>query len=287
MPPFFHVLALGAAFLIPAWALAASPTYIVARGDTPVKIAERLGLDTTALLAANPGLDPRRLLIGQVIVLPDQARKTAPSDAPASSVPSPPPEAPGRTVPAAPEAGAGTNGSNGSPAPAGPTASTDSSNSTGSSIPHDPTGPTAATMPTGPAAAGAPTASEYPAIRDGRDEATAAPDQPEKTTPALTASPAGPAAVPPPGPSPATAGIVPDDSAHGGARDYVIAQGDTPAELARRFGVSVEALLAANGHPDPTRLAVGTVLTIPPPGPGSAAPLAPGAGPAPLVMDFQ
>jgi D-alanyl-D-alanine carboxypeptidase/D-alanyl-D-alanine-endopeptidase (penicillin-binding protein 4) len=45
-------------------------TYRIRRGDTLEGIAKRLGLDVRALLDANPGIDPRRLMPGQVIRLP-------------------------------------------------------------------------------------------------------------------------------------------------------------------------------------------------------------------------
>ncbi len=44
---------------------------------------------------------------------------------------------------------------------------------------------------------------------------------------------------------------------------YVVQAGDSPATIAERFGVAVEAIMEANGITDPTRLEVGQVLTIP------------------------
>jgi murein DD-endopeptidase MepM/ murein hydrolase activator NlpD len=51
-------------------------TYKVEKGDTPHGIAEKLGVDEKALIAAN-NLKPNNLQIGQVLVVPDQS--TAPS----------------------------------------------------------------------------------------------------------------------------------------------------------------------------------------------------------------
>ena len=48
----------------------AKSTYIVRAGDNPATIARAHGLKLPALLAANPGLDPRRLKVGQTINLP-------------------------------------------------------------------------------------------------------------------------------------------------------------------------------------------------------------------------
>lgn len=45
-------------------------TYTVQAGDIPVTIAEKFGIAVEALLAANPGLDPTGLVIGQVIIIP-------------------------------------------------------------------------------------------------------------------------------------------------------------------------------------------------------------------------
>lgn len=45
-------------------------TYVVKAGDSPYSIARRNGIKLDALLAANPGIDPRRLPIGQTLNLP-------------------------------------------------------------------------------------------------------------------------------------------------------------------------------------------------------------------------
>ncbi|GAB4249518.1 MAG: hypothetical protein Kow00122_07000 [Thermoleophilia bacterium] len=62
-----------------------------------------------------------------------------------------------------------------------------------------------------------------------------------------------------PGPESARSG-----GAGAGVRSYVVEKGDTPASIARRFGVSTERLLEFNGITDPTSLRVGTELRIPP-----------------------
>lgn len=46
------------------------PTYTIEAGDTIVAIAEKCGLSSDDILAANPGVDPGALSIGQVINLP-------------------------------------------------------------------------------------------------------------------------------------------------------------------------------------------------------------------------
>jgi LysM repeat protein len=45
-------------------------THTVAAGETPAAIARKCGVSLTALLAANPGLQPTHLHVGQVINLP-------------------------------------------------------------------------------------------------------------------------------------------------------------------------------------------------------------------------
>lgn len=61
-----------------------------------------------------------------------------------------------------------------------------------------------------------------------------------------------------------TAHVTPEnEEAPAGGDTYVVQRGDTPFEIARRFGVALEDLIAANQIADPRRLAVGQVLTIP------------------------
>ncbi len=45
-------------------------TYTVQAGDYPEAIAQRFGITTEELLAANPGIDPSSLSIGQVLKIP-------------------------------------------------------------------------------------------------------------------------------------------------------------------------------------------------------------------------
>ena len=48
----------------------ASRTHKVAPGETAVRIARQYGISLDALLAANPGLEPRRMRVGQVLNIP-------------------------------------------------------------------------------------------------------------------------------------------------------------------------------------------------------------------------
>ena len=58
--------------------LAESPTarrtHTVKSGETPSSIAKQYGLPVSSLLAANPGLDPKRMRVGQSIKLPPASR---------------------------------------------------------------------------------------------------------------------------------------------------------------------------------------------------------------------
>lgn len=45
--------------------------HVVAPGDTPAGIAGRYGIGLDALDRANPGLDPRNLPVGKVLVIPE------------------------------------------------------------------------------------------------------------------------------------------------------------------------------------------------------------------------
>ena len=54
----------------PATPAAAPRTHIVKAGETPGVIARKYGVKVEALMAANPGLDPRRLRVGQTLAVP-------------------------------------------------------------------------------------------------------------------------------------------------------------------------------------------------------------------------
>ncbi|HEX5039242.1 MAG TPA: LysM domain-containing protein [Candidatus Limnocylindria bacterium] len=78
-------------------------------------------------------------------------------------------------------------------------------------------------------------------------EATPTPT-PVPATPAPTAAP-----TPPPTPAPTPVPV----------RTYTVAEGDTLALIAERFGTTVSALQAANGIEDPDEIVIGQVLVIP------------------------
>jgi tetratricopeptide (TPR) repeat protein len=53
-----------------AMTAAASRTHTVVAGETAVRIARRYGVSLDALLAVNPGLEPRRMRVGQILNIP-------------------------------------------------------------------------------------------------------------------------------------------------------------------------------------------------------------------------
>ncbi|HIT69067.1 MAG TPA: LysM peptidoglycan-binding domain-containing protein [Candidatus Aphodomonas merdavium] len=53
--------------------------YTIRRGDSFYLIAQRFDIPLADLLAANPGVDPARLLVGQVICVPVRAEEACPS----------------------------------------------------------------------------------------------------------------------------------------------------------------------------------------------------------------
>lgn len=86
--------------------------------------------------------------------------------------------------------------------------------------------------------------------------------------PATTVTPAGQEALPPPAtveivvPAP-TVTAMPEPTAT--LHSYQVQAGDNLTAIARRFGVTVEALMAANAISNPNRIMPGDVLIIPAP----------------------
>lgn len=54
----------------PAGGTQADGSYVVKPGDYPVKIAKALGITSEALMAANPGVNPKSLKVGQKLNVP-------------------------------------------------------------------------------------------------------------------------------------------------------------------------------------------------------------------------
>ncbi|MGH9070697.1 MAG: lytic transglycosylase domain-containing protein [Acidimicrobiales bacterium] len=71
-----------------------------------------------------------------------------------------------------------------------------------------------------------------------------------------------------------------------GTRTYVVIAGDNLSLISARFGVSVAALAAANGIPDPNLVDAGATLVIPFPGGGATAPTSAPTGSYPPELAY-
>ena len=259
------------------------PAYTVADGDTVWSVAKRLGLSPDALVAANPGLDPRRLSIGQrlaapagidALVVAQAMQRPAGPSTPAASVPRAHTVAEGDnfwsvarqhgvTVAALTQANPGVDPTRLriGQGLALPVTSQAAARPAVSGKPH--------AEAAAPAAAGyvvadgdnfwtiarrlGVDASDLTRLNAGLDPLHLKPGQvlavPENARAEALRAPAAPAA--------GEARAVSD------AGLYPVAPGDTLWALSRRFGVSLEAMLALNGEVDPVRLKVGQLVTVP------------------------
>ncbi len=93
-------------------------------------------------------------------------------------------------------------------------------------------------------------------------------DADDNATPQVTATPAPAMTIVTPTPFvPGAASPVPSETAASAGQNpptYVVAEGDTLYAIALRFGVELEAIIAANGLSDPNDIHVGQELKIPP-----------------------
>jgi LysM repeat protein len=87
---------------------------------------------------------------------------------------------------------------------------------------------------------------------------TPTPEPEVESTPTEEPPPPEPTSTPPPAPSPTPSSL---------GQTYVVQSGDIPETIAAQFGITTEALLAANPGANPNNLQVGQVLIIPPSAP--------------------
>lgn len=82
-------------------ASAGGEVYTIKSGDTLTKIAHSHGTTVKAIEAANSGLDPNHIKVGQKLTIPSKAEAAAPAPEPAPVTPAPAaPEMPPSTTPA-------------------------------------------------------------------------------------------------------------------------------------------------------------------------------------------
>ncbi|WP_300154946.1 DUF459 domain-containing protein [Solidesulfovibrio sp.] len=268
---------------------ASGGAYVVADGDTLWSVAKRLGVSPDALAAVNPGIDARRMSIGQTLALPAgttfvaEAKAEPAKTAPAAQ-PAPAPRAAGVHVVAE-----GDNFWNVARrydvTVAALTAANPSADPTRLRIgqelalPGEKAGQASAV-------AAAPAVDQRYVVADGDNlwsiahrlgidvdrltRANAAVD-PHKLRPGQVLNLPGVARAERERPAPAPRAEEASGAVVGDAGLYPVAKGDTLWALSRRFGVDLETLLSLNGEVDPSRMQVGQLVTIPGGGPSASA----------------
>jgi murein DD-endopeptidase MepM/ murein hydrolase activator NlpD len=206
----------------------AGNVYVIQAGDIPYDIARRFGIPLNTLMAANQITDPRRLQIGQQLIIP----------------------LPGTTPPATGAAATVT------PQP--------------TVIPQATANPQASTSGTYTIQPGDIPASI--ARRFGISvELLMAANQitdPRRLQIGQQLIIPAPGATAPPTSTPVPVASAETVTAPAGmAGTYTVQRGDIPGSIARRFGITANSLLAANSITDPTRLQIGQILLVPTPGP--------------------
>ncbi len=267
-------------------------TYVVADGDTLWSVAKRLGASPDALAAVNPGIDARRLSIGQTLALPAGTTfvaeaKAEPAKAAPAAQPAPAPRAVGVHVVA--------DGDNFwsvarryDVTVAALTAANPSADPTRLRIgqelalPGDKAGQASA-MAAAPALSAA---DQRYVVADGDNlwsiarrlgidvdrltRANASVD-PHKLRPGQVLTLPGVARAERERPASAPRAEEAAGAVVGDAGLYPVAKGDTMWALSRRFGVDLETLLSLNGEVDPSHMQVGQLVTIPAGGPSASA----------------
>lgn len=274
---------------------AAAPSagaYQVADGDTLWSVAKRAGVSADALAAANPGVDARRMSIGQSLALPAGATLAAADKAPAARPEQPAPSA--RPEQAGRAAGVhvvaeGDNFWNVARrydvTVAALTAANPNADPTRLRIGQELAVPDAAAAQAAVASAPALDASgQRYVVADGDNlwsiarrlgidvdrltQANRAVD-PLRLRPGQVLALPGVARADREREAPARK--VEEGAVVGDAGLYPVAKGDTLWALSRRFGVDLDTLLSVNGEVDPSRMHVGQLVTIPGGGPTASA----------------
>ncbi|WP_043601046.1 DUF459 domain-containing protein [Solidesulfovibrio magneticus] len=256
-------------------AVAPGVSYAVADGDTLWSVAKRLGVSADALAAANPGVDPRRMSIGQRLAVPagvDLAQVTKAQIRPSSPT-------------AATKVHTVADGDNFWSVARQHSVTVAALTEANPGV--DPTrlriGQPLALPAAASATAARPAAGKQHAALDGAGYVVADGDNFWSIAKRLGVSaddltrlnagldplrlqPGQVLAVPDNARAEALAAPAPAAAETRTVSDaglYPVAPGDTLWGLSRRFGVSLEEMLAVNGEVDPSRLRVGQLVTVP------------------------
>uniref|UniRef100_I2Q735 LysM domain-containing protein n=1 Tax=Desulfovibrio sp. U5L TaxID=596152 RepID=I2Q735_9BACT len=264
---------------------AAGGAYAVADGDTLWSVAKRLGVSPEALSAANPGIDPRRMSIGQSLAVPAGQSPALVAEAQARAVaPAPRPAEPARPAAASDRVHSVADGDNFWSVARRYDVTVAALTEANPGV--EPTrlhiGQPLAIPGAGQAAAKAPAVARADGDRyvvaDGDNfwsiarrfgidaaelkRANAAVD-PQKLQPGQLLALPGSARAEAGRTAPAPRQDLRSGRTVGDAALYPVAKGDTLWALSKRFGVDFATLVSANGELDPARLRVGQLVTIP------------------------
>jgi LysM repeat protein len=213
-----------------------SRTYLIKQGDTLGKVAKTEGVTLDALLAANPGIDPKKLRIGQEIQVPEAGGHEAAGAAVAGAT----------TTPSAPKV----------------------ASSIYTVKKGDTLGKIARAQGTTVTALKKANKLSSDDIRVGQKLKVPSPHESGQRPPREATM--------------AKSDLAPAESTMGDGTTHIVQSGETPEIIAKKYGVSTKALLAANGNPNPKKLKVGQKLVVPTKA-GEAAPAAPSMGATPAA----
>jgi LysM repeat protein/lysophospholipase L1-like esterase len=246
--------------------------YAVADGDTLWSVAKRLGVSPDALAAANPGVDPRRLSIGQSLAVPAGATLSTPVQAQAPTRPAGQPAATGRLHAVAEGDNFWSVARRYDVTVAALTQANPGVEPTRLRIGQQLAIPVGGPAPVQVAAKGGYTVADGDnfwsiAHRLGVDVAELkrvnATVDPQKLQPGQVLVLPGGAATEGGQAQAPTRQEAPSQRTVSDAGLYPVAKGDTLWSLSRRFGVSLDTLLSVNTEIEPAKLQVGQLVTIP------------------------
>jgi LysM repeat protein len=262
---------------------AAGEAYAVADGDTLWSVAKRLGVSPESLAAANPGVDPRRMSIGQTLAVPAGQSPALLAEAGAAA-PAPRPAEPARPAAASGRVHSVADGDNfwsvarqHDVTVAALTAANPGVEPTRLHIGQPLVIPVAGQAAAKATAVARADGDRY-VVADGDNfwsiarrfgidaaelkRANAAVD-PQKLQPGQLLSLPGSARAEAGRAAPVARPEVRSGRGVSDAALYPVAKGDTLWALSKRFGVDFATLVSANGELDPARLQVGQLVTIP------------------------